>query len=198
MTATWIDRKFGDRNIETRLYITHIAYHRYVTYSEQNKRYLLLMAMRAVSPPGEAVPFDIGGGPTMADSGLIGHVFGDPPSRRRLTTISYSKGTKKGRFRNQNRREKRVYGQSCIETLHESRKRKSIGLFVRISTFTYCINPCDKTKSMFLKEITKWVESIEATTPLWSPLQSALLRRLLMPETETCQCLWHHHSIGLT
>ena len=29
----------------------------------------------------------------------------------------------------------RVYGQFCIETLHESRKRKSSGLFVRISTF---------------------------------------------------------------
>ena len=31
---------------------------------------------------------------------------------------------------------KRVYGQICIETLHESRKRESSGLFVRISTFT--------------------------------------------------------------
>ena len=30
----------------------------------------------------------------------------------------------------------RVYGQFCIETLHESRKQKSSGLFVRISTFT--------------------------------------------------------------
>ena len=89
---------------------------------------------------------------------------------------------------------RRVYGQSCIETLHESRKRKSIGLFVQISTFTYCINSCDKTRN----EITNRVESIEATTPLWSPLQSALLRRLLTPETETCQCLWHHHTIGLT
>ena len=29
----------------------------------------------------------------------------------------------------------RVYGQFCNETLHESRKRKSSGLFVRISTF---------------------------------------------------------------
>ena len=32
----------------------------------------------------------------------------------------------------------RVYGQFCIETLHESRKRKSSDLFVRISTFTQC------------------------------------------------------------
>ena len=71
-------------------------------------------------------------------------------------------------------------------------------LLVGLSTFTYCINPRDKTKSMFRKEITNRVESIEATTPLWSPIQSALLRRLLTPETETCQCLWHHHSIGLT
>ena len=31
---------------------------------------------------------------------------------------------------------KRVYGQFCIETLHESRKGKSSGLFVQISTFT--------------------------------------------------------------
>ena len=31
---------------------------------------------------------------------------------------------------------KRVYGQFCIETLHESRKRNSSGLFVRISTLT--------------------------------------------------------------
>ena len=31
--------------------------------------------------------------------------------------------------------EERVY-EFCIETLHESRKRKSSGLFVRISTFT--------------------------------------------------------------
>ena len=49
----------------------------------------------------------------------------------------------------------RVYGQSCIETLHESRKRKSIGLFVRISTFTYCIYPRDKTKSMFRKDLSE-------------------------------------------
>ena len=35
--------------------------------------------------------------------------------------------------------EQRVYGQFCIETLHESRKRKSSGLFVQISTFTQCI-----------------------------------------------------------
>ena len=35
----------------------------------------------------------------------------------------------------------RVWCQSCIETLHESRNRKWTfsGLFVRISTFTYCI-----------------------------------------------------------
>ena len=31
----------------------------------------------------------------------------------------------------------RVYGQFCIKTLHESRKRKSSGSFVRISTFMY-------------------------------------------------------------
>ena len=36
---------------------------------------------------------------------------------------------------------KRVWCQSCIETLHESRNRKwpFSGLFVRISTLTYCI-----------------------------------------------------------
>ena len=59
-------------------------------------------------------------------------------------------------------------------------------LLVCLSTFTYCIYPRDKTKSMFPKEITNRVESIEATSlggGLYSP---------------PCQCLWHHHSIGMT
>ena len=50
--------------------------------------------------------------------------------------VSFIQGDDYLDYIDSNKMYKRVYGQFCIETLHESRKQKSNGLFVRISTFT--------------------------------------------------------------
>ena len=72
-----------------------------------------------------------------------------PENQRPILSLSLvpemSLQTKNKKLGGKIRKGKNESGQFCIETLHESRKRKSSGLFVRISTFTYCIYPCDKS-----------------------------------------------------